>query len=81
MLLYTNVSNFSMDVIELISLNRILFINCMRIYRVSGISRTNVHEMIEQTKLSRKVFFHFAIFAILNKLLIAKYRRNRLAYR
>jgi len=30
------------------------------------------HMQVEQTKLSQKVFYHFAIFAIVNKILITK---------
>jgi len=44
------------------------------IYKVFGNSRDNIHMQIELTKLSRKVLYHFVIFAIINEKLITKNR-------
>jgi len=44
----------------------------MDLYRVSQNNRQIFHGQIERTKLSRKVRYHFAIFAIINKILITK---------
>ena len=47
------------------------------IYRVSGNSRINARERIEQNKLNKKVLYHFAILAIIIELLIKKDRPIR----
>jgi len=40
------------------------------IYRVSGTTRLYPCVLVEDVKLSRKVLYHFAIFVIINKILI-----------
>lgn len=47
----------------------------MYMYRMFHNVRANACELIDQTKLSRKVLYLFVIFAIVNELLIIKNRR------
>jgi len=47
---------------------------------VSGIGRTISRGQVKQIKLSRKVLYHFANFAINNELLIIKDSRISAAY-
>jgi len=49
--------------------------------QMSQKSWNNAHAQVKQTKLSQKVLYHFAIFAIVNKLLIIKNRHINPVYR
>jgi len=42
----------------------------IKIYRVSGTTRINPCVQVEDVRLSRKVLYHFAIFVIINEILI-----------
>jgi len=48
----------------------------LTIYRVSGDPRKNFCERVQHVRLSKKVLYHFAKFAIINELLIIEDRRS-----
>ena len=54
----------------------LIFISLETLHRVSDNCSDRVRGHVERTKLRRKVLYHFTIFAIINKILIAKNYRK-----